>query len=227
MRSAPKAVYYLHAAEPRVHRTAIHFARCMDRVAVKEPGVSADEDLLVSQAKAGSQTAFEALVQRYERQIYAFTYRMMGNPDDAFDLTQECFIRAYKNLDRTNAELNVSAWLHRIASNACLDQLRRRKRIRWLPWDSSKHERLLNTHPIDNPERVAMAVENTSDVQQVLDAMSERNRQALVLREYEGMSTREIGEIMGLSRSAVKSVLFRAREEFRQNYRQLIGEPPV
>jgi RNA polymerase sigma-70 factor, ECF subfamily len=189
--------------------------------------VTADEDLLVSQAKAGSQTAFEALVQRYERQIYAFTYRMMGNPDDAFDLTQECFIRAYKNLDRTNAELNVSAWLHRIASNACLDQLRRRKRIRWLPWDASKHEPLLKNHPSDNPERVAVSAENTTDVQQVLDAMTERNRQALVLREYEGMSTREIGEIMGLSRSAVKSILFRAREEFRQCYRELFGEPTV
>ncbi|CAN5677204.1 RNA polymerase sigma factor SigW [soil metagenome] len=189
--------------------------------------MTADEDLLVSQAKAGSQAAFEALVQRYERQIYAFTYRMMGNPDDAFDLTQECFIRAYKNLDRTNAELNVSAWLHRIASNACLDQLRRRKRIRWLPWDSAKHEPLLSNHPTDNPERVALAVENASDVQKVLGAMSPRNRQALILREFEGMSTREIGEIMGLSRSAVKSVLFRAREEFRQVYGQSIGEPAI
>jgi len=189
--------------------------------------VTADEDLLVSQAKAGSQAAFEALVQRYERQIYAFTYRMMGNPDDAFDLTQECFIRAYKNLDRTNAELNISAWLHRIASNACLDQLRRRQRIRWLPWDTAKHEPLLDNHPFDDPERVATAVENTSDVQRVLDGMSPRNRQALVLREYEGMSTREIGEVMGLSRSAVKSVLFRAREEFRQVYGRMIGEPPA
>ena len=189
--------------------------------------MTADEDLLISQAKAGSHTAFEALVQRYERQIYAFTYRMMGNPDDAFDLTQECFIRAYKNIDRTNAELNVSAWLHRIASNACLDQLRRRKRIRWLPWDSAKHERLLNTHPIENPERVVAAVETTSDVQKVLNDMTPRNRQALILREYEGMSTHEIGDIMGLSRSAVKSVLFRAREEFRKIYRTRFGEPEV
>jgi RNA polymerase sigma-70 factor (ECF subfamily) len=197
------------------------------KVAVEEPGVTADEDLLVSQAKAGNQEAFEALVQRYERQIYAFTYRMMGNPDDAYDLTQECFIRAYKSLGRTNAELNVSAWLHRIASNACLDVLRRRKRIRWLPWEAPKHEPLLDSHPGDDPERVALATENTSDVQRVLDAMSPRNRQALILREYEGLSTHEIGEVMGLSRSAVKSVLFRAREEFRQVYGQMIGEAPV
>ena len=101
------------------------------------------------------------------------------------------------------------------------------KRIRWLPWEGPKHEPLLNNHPTDNPERVAMATENTSDVQRVLDAMTPRNRQALVLREYEGLSTREIGDIMNLSRSAVKSVLFRAREEFRQAYWDMIGEPPV
>jgi RNA polymerase sigma-70 factor (ECF subfamily) len=152
---------------------------------------------------------------------------MMGNPDDAYDLTQECFIRAYKNLGRTNSELNVSAWLHRIASNACLDVLRRRKRIRWLPWDTPKHEPLLEMRQDEDPERVALASENTSDVQLVLDAMSPRNRQALILREYEGLSTQEIGEVMGLSRSAVKSVLFRSREEFRQVYGKLIGEAPV
>ena len=188
-------------------------------------GVTADEEVLVSQAKAGDQAAFEAIVQRYERQIYAFTYRMMGNPDDAFDLTQECFVKAYRNLAKTNNELNISAWLHRIASNACLDVLRRRKRIRWLPWDTSKHEHMLEPHAGEEPERVTLSQETSSDVQCVLARMSERNRLALVLREYEGLSTREIGEIMGVSRSAVKSVLFRAREEFRRLYIEEFGDP--
>lgn len=188
-------------------------------------GVTADEEVLVSQAKAGDQAAFEAIVQRYERQIYAFTYRMMGNPDDAFDLTQECFVKAYRNLAKTNNELNISAWLHRIASNACLDVLRRRKRIRWLPWDTSKHEHMLEPYAGDEPERFTVSQETSSDVQGVLARMSERNRLALVLREYEGLSTREIGEIMGVSRSAVKSVLFRAREEFRRLYIEEFGDP--
>jgi RNA polymerase sigma-70 factor, ECF subfamily len=186
-----------------------------------------DEQLLVNQARAGSQVAFEALVQRYERPIYAFTYRMLGDPDDAFDLTQECFIRAYKNLHRTNPDLNFSPWLHRIASNACLDVLRRRQRIRWQPWDSGKHEPLLEAGPAVDPERVALAGENSADVQQVLDRMNPRNRLALVLREHEGLSTREIGEVMGLSRSAVKSVLFRGRDEFRRIYIELFGGAPL
>lgn len=186
--------------------------------------MSSEEDAWVSRARAGDQAAFEAIFQRYERQIYSFTYRMMGDADDAYDLTQDCFIKAYRNLDKTNGDLNVSAWLHRIASNACLDVLRRRKRIRWLPWDNEKHENLLPSHTTDDPELTAVATEIRQDVQIILDKMTPRNRLALLLREFEGLSTEEIGEVMGLSRSAVKSVLFRAREEFRKLYTSSYGE---
>jgi RNA polymerase sigma-70 factor (ECF subfamily) len=180
--------------------------------------MASEEDVWVSRAKAGDQAAFEAIVQRYERQIYSFIYRMMGNADDAYDLTQDCFVRAYRSLGATSADLNVSAWLHRIASNACLDVLRRRKRIRWLPWDTSKHEQLLGSDHADDPERSSIAHETSSLVQATLARMTPRNRAALIMREYEGMSCEEIGEILGLSRSAVKSVLFRGREEFRKLY---------
>jgi RNA polymerase sigma-70 factor (ECF subfamily) len=187
--------------------------------------MASEEDVWVSRAKAGDQAAFEAIVQRYERQIYNFIYRMMGDPDDAYDLTQDCFVRAYRNLGSTNAELNVSAWLHRIASNACLDVLRRRKRIRWLPWDNTRHEHLLEDGGGDDPERNVVARETTSAVQETLNRMSPRNRAALILREYEGLSCEEIGDVLGMSRSAAKSVLFRGREEFRKLYLAVEGEP--
>ncbi len=180
--------------------------------------MASEEDVWVSRAKAGDQAAFEAIVQRYERQIYTFIYRMMGDVDDAYDLTQDCFVRAYRSLGNTNADLNVSAWLHRIASNACLDVLRRRKRIRWLPWDTSKHEQLLEGSHAEDPEGASISQETSGLVQQTLAKMSPRNRAALIMREYEGMSCEEIGEVLGLSRSAVKSILFRAREEFRKLY---------
>jgi RNA polymerase sigma-70 factor (ECF subfamily) len=186
--------------------------------------MSSEEDAWVSRARAGDQAAFEAIFQRYERQIYSFTYRMMGDADDAYDLTQDCFIKAYRNLEKTNGDLNVSAWLHRIASNACLDVLRRRKRIRWLPWDNEKHENLLPSHTMDDPELTAVTTEIQHDVQIILNKMTPRNRLALLLREFEGLSTEEIGEVMGMSRSAVKSVLFRAREEFRKLYTSSYGE---
>lgn len=187
----------------------------MDSYAV----ATTDESVWIARAKSGDQEAFEAIFQLYERQIYGFIYRMMGNAEDANDLTQECFIRAYKALSQTNDDLNISAWLHRIASNACLDVLRRRQRIRWLPWESHKHEHLLHGKVLDEPESSALRNETQVAVQQVISEMSPRNRMALIFREYEGMSCEEIGQIMGLSRSAVKSVLFRGREEFRRIYR--------
>lgn len=187
----------------------------MDSYAV----AAVDESVWISRAKSGDQEAFEAIFQLYERQIYGFIYRMMGNAEDANDLTQECFVRAYKALSQTTEDLNISAWLHRIASNACLDVLRRRQRIRWLPWESHKHEQLLHGKPLDEPESNALRNETQMTVQQVISQMSPRNRMALILREYEGMSCEEIGQVMGLSRSAVKSILFRGREEFRRIYR--------
>lgn len=180
--------------------------------------MASEEDVWVSQAKAGDQAAFEAIVQRYERPIYGFVYRMMGNADDAADLTQECFIRAYRNLGKTNNDLNVSAWLHRIASNACLDVLRRRQRIRWLPWDNTRHEPMLGSVDSDSPDQYVMNSEVSTLVQHTLSRMSPRNRAALIMREYEGMSCDDIGDVLGISRSAVKSVLFRGREEFRKLY---------
>uniref|UniRef100_A0A7C3AS14 Sigma-70 family RNA polymerase sigma factor n=1 Tax=Thermorudis sp. TaxID=1969470 RepID=A0A7C3AS14_9BACT len=187
---------------------------------------AAEEIGWVNRAKEGDQAAFEAIFLRYERPIYQFIYRMMGNAEDASDLTQECFIRAYRALPQTSDDLNVSAWLHRIAANACLDVLRRRKRIRWLPWEGQGQPDLhLNGH-LEDPEREAIRSETQELVQRVLTQMNPRHRLALILREYEGLSCEEIGQIMGLSRSAVKSVLFRAREEFRRIYRAVEETAP-
>ena len=186
--------------------------------------MSSEEAAWVARAKAGDQAAFTELFTRYERRIYSFIYRMMGNPEDAFDLTQETFLKAYRALGKTDEELNVNAWLHRIASNACMDVLRRRQRLRWLPWENTKHDRP-SVHQEDDPEGSVVGGETQVAVQRVLSAMSPRNRQAMVLREYEGLSCEDIGEIMGVSRSAVKSMLFRGREEFRKLYTQMEGRP--
>jgi RNA polymerase sigma-70 factor (ECF subfamily) len=178
-------------------------------------GARADERMWIERAKQGDQAAFEAIVQGYERQIYSFIYRMMGDADDAYDITQDCFVKAYRALGKTSEDLNLSAWLHRIASNACLDILRRRQRLRWLPWEGPKHDHLRLGAPADEPERAAISQETRVTVQRVLDRMTHRHRLALILREFEGLSCAEIGDVMGLSRSAVKSMLYRAREEFR------------
>jgi RNA polymerase sigma-70 factor, ECF subfamily len=182
-----------------------------------------EEALWVARARKGDQAAFAELFARYERRIYAFTYRMMGNPDDAFDLTQETFLKAYRALGKTDPDLNVNAWLHRIASNACLDVLRRRQRLRWLPWDGPRHDRATARRE-DIPEERLLGDETQRAVNRALQAMSPRNRQALILREFEGLSYHEIAAVLGITYLAVKSLLFRARDEFRERYRALEGE---
>ena len=174
------------------------------------------EMVWVERARHGDASAFASLLQRYERQIYGFTYRMMGgNAADADDLTQETFIKAYRALPRTVEVLHVSAWLHRIAANSCRDELRRRRRTRCQPWDPVIHEPAAHVGAEENPESLLLQKEADEWVQSVLNCMKPRNKQALVLREYQGLSCEEIGAIMGVSHKAVKSTLFRARDEFR------------
>lgn len=177
-----------------------------------------DESTLVLAIKGDdperSNGAFEILFQRYERQIHAHIYRMVLDEDEAEDLTQDCFVKAYKAIRDTSDDLNFAAWLYRIARNSCLDVLRRKQRIRWQPWEQT-HDFLLLTGPEEEPEAHAVKDELRRATRAVLAAMSERHRWALILREYHGLPCDEIGSIMGLSRSAVKSMLFRARKEFR------------
>lgn len=178
--------------------------------------VAIDETNWIARARQGDAAAFEAIYQRYERRIYSFIYRMMGNAEDASDLTQDTFVKAYLALPRTTPDLNISAWLHRIASNACLDVLRRRRLVQWLPWEVFDTNPALEPAAPDDPAGNYLRQETEQEVQRILTLLSPKHRTALVLKEYQGLSCDEIAEVMGTSRSAVKSLLFRAREEFRQ-----------
>jgi RNA polymerase sigma-70 factor (ECF subfamily) len=172
----------------------------------------------IEQARMGNVTAFEALLRQYERPLYGYIYHLMsGNADDAADLSQETFIKVYRALERIPADVNFPAWLYRVARNCCLDEMRRRRRARWTVWDGAQGAAIVDHigGGVD-PERVALDREGNSAVKAILARMSCRNREALILREYEGMSCEEIGAVMGISRKAVKSMLFRARDEFRR-----------
>ncbi|MBF6614634.1 MAG: RNA polymerase sigma factor [Chloroflexi bacterium] len=188
--------------------------------------LSIDEKSWVAKAREGDVAAFEAIYSRYERRLYAFIYRLMGNSEDAYDLTQDTFVKAYMALPRTSPDLNLSAWLHRIASNTCMDVLRRRKLIKWLPWETFDTNPAIEPAADDDPVGEYNQFETSGEVQAVLDKLTPKHRMALILKEYQGMSCDEIGEVMGASRSAVKSLLFRAREEFRQAYLARYGHAP-
>lgn len=180
---------------------------------------------VVARAQAGDHIAFEAIYNQYQIPIYNYVYRLMGNAEDAFDLTQDTFLKAYQALPRTSYDLRVGAWLYRIATNVCLDQLRHRKLIKWQPWEAF----IAVFHPAqvgrDNPEGDVLDKENQEEVQLVLDRLHTKYRMCLILREYQDLSYDEIAEVLHTTRAAVKSLLFRAREEFRQVYARVDRRP--
>ncbi|MBI4319186.1 MAG: sigma-70 family RNA polymerase sigma factor [Chloroflexi bacterium] len=182
------------------------------------------EVALVERAQAGEAVAFEAIFSQYEGPIYNYILRLIGNSEDAYDLTQDTFVKAYRGLSKTKPDLNLSAWLYCIATNTCRDELRRRKIIKWHPWDDVIDMLYARKESSDNPEKETLQKEMQEIVQRVLDKLPYRYRTCLILREFEGLSCQQIAKVLGTSRSAVKSLLFRAREEFRTTYRAIEAE---
>src|SRR5215217_7816761 len=189
--------------------------------------MTAGELMVAQRVETREDLSFDEIFESYHERIYNCIYRLVGNPEEAHDLTQETFLRAFAGLPKIDGELKVGPWLYRIATNLCMDQLRRKKLIRWEPWDlftSMFHPRQVAR---DNPEQDAVRQESRELVQIVLEKLSPKYRMCLVLREYDGLSCQEIAEVMGTTRSAVKSLLFRAREEFRQVYQTVEPAPTV
>jgi RNA polymerase sigma-70 factor, ECF subfamily len=174
--------------------------------------LSAEPDrLLVEQARAGDQSAFGELVHMHQHAVYNLTYRMLGERSEAEDAAQETFLRAYSHLDRYDAERPFRTWLLSIASNHCIDRLRKR-RLTWL-----SIEEPLPPHPALNsdeiePEDAVISNERSAAVQRMLDELSPEYRAAVVLRYWYDLSYTEIAEMLDTTESAVKSRLFRARQ---------------
>jgi RNA polymerase sigma-70 factor (ECF subfamily) len=183
------------------------------------------ESILISRAQAGDHEAFEQLFNQYQAQIYNYIYRLMGSAEDANDMTQDTFLKAYLALSKTSQDLRVGAWLYRIATNVCLDELRHRKLIKWQPWETF----VAAFHPTqvakDSPERDCINRENSEEVQLIFAQMHPKYRMCLILREYHDLSYDEIAEVLNTTRAAVKSLLFRAREEFRQVFAKVERQP--
>ena len=168
---------------------------------------------------------FDDIYRQYQQLIYVYTLRLLGNAEEAYDLTQDVFVNAFRAIDRLNENPNLAAWLYRIATNACLDQLRRRQRIRWQPLDAC----ISVFHPSqvarENPEAETLRKETARQVQKTLARLQPKYRTCLVLREYQDLSCEEIAQVLGISPGAVKSLLYRAREAFRRIYLREAGEP--
>lgn len=158
------------------------------------------------------------LVERHQRAVFNLTYRMLGEAREAEDAAQEAFLRAYQHIDRYDAERPFKTWLLSIASNYCIDRIRKR-RLTWLSLDEP-----LAPHPALNsgapqPEEAAIGGERDAAVHALLNGLAPDYRAAVILRYWYDMSYAEIAEMLDTTESAIKSRLFRARQTLAEEAR--------
>lgn len=170
--------------------------------------VHAEETEWAIAAQNGDQWAFTNLIQRYERAVYNLCYRMLGNPNAAEDAAQEAFLRAYRAIHRYDTNRKFSTWVMSIASNYCIDQLRK-KRLLTLSFDEMPYLDVSEKGP--GPEGSLLIGERKTEVRRLLGELSELDRAAVIMRYWYELSYDEIGEALSLTNSAVKSRLHRAR----------------
>jgi len=180
-----------------------------------------DESALVAQAKAGDQNAFSELVQRYERKIYRLAKNITRNDEDAEDVLQDAFLKAYTHLDNFKGDSKFYTWIVRIAVNEALMRLRKRRTDRTVPLDEPVElgeETVQREIAVweDNPEQQYSQEEWRRILDEAVDSLKPDFRTVFVLRDIEELSTEETAETLGISVPAVKSRLLRARLALRE-----------
>ena len=172
----------------------------------------------VESARQGDQAAFEQLVRAYEKRVFALALRMCGNPEDAAEAAQEAFLAVWQGLRSFRGEASFSTWLYRLASNACVDLLRREGRHRSAAGPSLDDEKLnLDTaDPAPTPQEAAERAELRQQIEAGLQQLSLEYRQVLVLREMHQLSYEEIGQTLNLDPGTVKSRISRGRKRLRK-----------
>ena len=173
------------------------------------------ENEIIRSVLRGNVNDFEKLVTAYEKNVYNIALRMVGDPDDAADMTQETFIKAYRALSSFRGDSKFSSWLYRIASNVCLDFLRSRSRHPQVSLSTVDEDDRATFELPDmrqNPEEQLMKKLGMEAVRRGLDSLPEEQRQILLLREIQGFSYEEIAGALNLESGTVKSRIFRARK---------------
>lgn len=191
------------------------------------PEAVSDADVML-RVKSGDESAFSYLVQKYRRQMVSFMYRMCHNPAAAEDLAQEVFLRVYRSRTSYEASAKFNTWLYRIATNLAVNYAR-----------DTRHERPENTVRLDETdqetgttpdladssltvEEQMLRRERTAAIRQKVQALPERQRLAVIMHKFQQMDYREIGEVLKLSESATKSLLYRAYETLREQLKQYV-----
>jgi RNA polymerase sigma factor (sigma-70 family) len=217
-------------------RPALAAARGMGSMATIAPPVApttartvgeTTDQQLVASVRAGDDRAFERLYERYHRRIAAYIYGMVNDYARAEDIAQDVFMSALRRMRETDRPIAFKPWIYEIAKNACIDQFRRARRAEEVSYDAdeglaaSDYGRLVTTGPTPD-----VAVDQKMSLDHLCGAfggLSETHHEILVMRELEGLSYREIGERLGMSRPSVESTLFRARRRLTEEYSELIS----
>lgn len=178
------------------------------------------EKELIAKAKQGDMQAFEELILKHEKIVYNVAFRMMNHSEDAKDISQEVFLKAYRNIKNFDERSMFSTWLYRITTNTCIDEMRKRKGKQSYSLeeeleneDGSMQRQIADEG--DTPEESLMRGEEKGEILQALDTLSEEHRAAIILRDVKGLSYEEISEIIELPMGTVKSRISRARNQLK------------
>ena len=173
------------------------------------------EELAVTRRAADPHEArFAQLFDEFSAPIFNYVLRMVGDADRAADITQDTFIKAYRKLDTVTDAASTRSWLYRIATNTAIDDMRRRRMVSPMGDDAPAYANRADDRP--GPEAQVLAATLDERVQRALSTLRPNHRQCLLLSDLEDMSAQQIGEVMGLSYAAVRTLLCRARGEMRR-----------
>jgi RNA polymerase sigma-70 factor, ECF subfamily len=194
-----------------------------------DPSVRAAETDLIREAQQGSRAAFDALVRQYDQAVLRLALHLTGSEQDAEDIHQEAFLKAYRYLGNFRFECSFYTWIYRIVTNLCLDLLRRRKSRREdqaVMIDSSGEEIDLLTNVSDqrasaNPDRELSRKLLGESIREALDQLTPRERMVFELKHYQGLKLRTIGEMLHTTEETAKNTLFRATRKLRANLAEL------
>jgi RNA polymerase sigma-70 factor (ECF subfamily) len=190
--------------------------------AVSHQVVHQDETALIRAAQAGDRDAFEQLVRAYDHSVLRLAMNLLRSPEDARDVYQETFLRVYRNLEHFRFDCSFHTWVYRIATNICLDQLRKRKVRKEEPpvlatpdGAVDRLESVPEQRADLDPQRHLLSGEIRKRVKDALADLSPRERMVFEMRHYEGLRLRNIGEALGTTEEAAKNCLFRATQKMR------------
>ena len=185
------------------------------------------DDELVARSLGGDVDSFNQLILRWERPIYALAYRTIGREEEARDVCQEAFLRAYRALPGFKGQAKFSSWLYRITLNLCRDWIRKQRRqpVSQIPEDADIDEMAASTGPVESIEDLVARRELSSVVEDAMTHLPEEQRTAIILKEYHGMTFQEIADLQGCPLSTVKTRLYQGLSVLRREL-ELQGRLP-